>query len=539
MEVAVRAVNWMWAAALFADAPEFTPSLKRRFLKAMLQHGDHILNNLEYADNNGNHYLSNGVGLLFLGVLFADLADARGMAQERPRDRLGRDASARCTRTASTSSRASATRDWSAEFWYSCVLLCDRNALAGPAAGARAAASACSTSCWPTPAPTARFRRSATTTTAVWRNLDDEPVGSHRRHLAVGGALFDRADLLAAAGDAVETAAWLCGPGVLSDARTAQAPRLAGVSRRRLLRHASTGRRRWSSTPARWACAASAATATPTCCRSTCGRPARRCWSTRAPLRTPPIPSLRQVLRGTAAHNAVRVDGQDTSRLGTGRWLWLIENDAQPHRHRPGSQMRGRDVVRRLARLATGACRARRPHAPHYASTSARHIWRIDDALDGVGEHLVEVFFHPGVPFEIEDDAVRLTAPRRLTSGCCRQPRRSSARSPAGSRAAMGCASRRMVLVYAVQRRVSRSRCAPTWCSSRAERPLSAARSLVEWTLDRQSMCGIAGIYRFDGQPSHPGQLAALEAWPRASTTADPTTAARPSSGRAPWPASA
>src|SRR5438105_6061615 len=73
MEVAVRAVNWLWAAALFADAPEFTPVLKRRFLKAMLQHGDHILHNLDYADNNGNHYLSNGVGLLFLGVLLADL----------------------------------------------------------------------------------------------------------------------------------------------------------------------------------------------------------------------------------------------------------------------------------------------------------------------------------------------------------------------------------------------------------------------------------------------------------------------------------
>src|SRR5579871_3086402 len=73
MEVAVRAVNWMWAAALFADAPEFTAALKRRFLKAMLQHGNQILNNLEYTDNNGNHYLSNGVGLLFLGVLFAEL----------------------------------------------------------------------------------------------------------------------------------------------------------------------------------------------------------------------------------------------------------------------------------------------------------------------------------------------------------------------------------------------------------------------------------------------------------------------------------
>src|ERR1700687_3776903 len=39
MEVAVRAVNWLWAAALFAAAPEVTPAVKQRLLKALLQHG--------------------------------------------------------------------------------------------------------------------------------------------------------------------------------------------------------------------------------------------------------------------------------------------------------------------------------------------------------------------------------------------------------------------------------------------------------------------------------------------------------------------
>src|SRR4029077_17848454 len=44
--------------------------------------------------------------------------------------------------------------------------------------------------------------------------IDDEPVGSHRRHLAVGGAMFDRPDLLAAAGGAVGGAATACRPRV-------------------------------------------------------------------------------------------------------------------------------------------------------------------------------------------------------------------------------------------------------------------------------------------------------------------------------------
>jgi uncharacterized heparinase superfamily protein len=42
-----------------------------------------------------------------------------------------------------------------------------------------------------------------------------------------------------------------------------------------------------------------------------------------------------------------------------------------------------------------------------------RLTWRIEDHLKGTGSHLVQVFFHPGVPFDLEDDeAVRLRAPR-------------------------------------------------------------------------------------------------------------------------------
>src|SRR5438034_1985236 len=54
-------------------------------------------------------------------------------------------------------------------------------------------------------------------------NLDDEPVGSHARHLAVGGVLYDRPDLLAAASGALETAIWLCGTEVLGRHATADA----------------------------------------------------------------------------------------------------------------------------------------------------------------------------------------------------------------------------------------------------------------------------------------------------------------------------
>ncbi len=43
--------------------------------------------------------------------------------------------------------------------------------------------------------------------------------------------------------------------------------------------------------------------------------------------------AARQSLRATAAHNSVRVDRTEIARLGEGRWLWRIEDDAHPLVH--------------------------------------------------------------------------------------------------------------------------------------------------------------------------------------------------------------
>jgi uncharacterized heparinase superfamily protein len=119
---------------------------------------------------------------------------------------------------------------------------------------------------------------------------------------------------------------------------------------------------------------------------------------------------LRQVLRGTAAHNTVRVDAQDSSRLGAGRWLWLIENDARPVDVRWRSTAECDEFVgshtgyRRLVEPIT--------HTRRITFDKTRRIWRVEDAIEGAGVHLVELFFHPGVAFEIDGGAIRLQAPR-------------------------------------------------------------------------------------------------------------------------------
>src|SRR5438105_4157696 len=160
-------------------------------------------------------------------------------------------------------------------------------------------------------------------------NLDDEPIGSHTRHLAVGGVLFERADLLAAAGGAIETAVWLCGARVLTLPRSPTAQASAAFP------HGGFFVMRAEDV-------VMVVDAGEIGMRGIGGHGHNDIlsfdlWAAGAPLFVDSgtftytaDPLARQAMRQTSAHNALRVDGKETSRLGGDRWLWLIENDAHP-----------------------------------------------------------------------------------------------------------------------------------------------------------------------------------------------------------------
>ena len=406
MEVAVRTVNWLWAAALFAEAPEFSPAHQMRFLKAMLQHGRHILDNLEYADNNGNHYLSNGVGLLFLGVVLPDLTDANAW-RKKGLEIVWGEIEHQVHPDGVDFEQGIGYQGLVAEFWYSCVVLCQKNNLPVPP-HVRQRLERMFDFMLAYTRPDGTFPQVGDNDDGRLANLDDEPVGSHRRHLAFGGVLFDRPDLLAAAGDALETGMWLCGPAVLAappepPRQTSQAFEHGGFYVMRaddsvmLIDAGEIGMRGLGGHGHNdvlsfdlWAAGASLLVDSGTFTYTA-------------------DPQARQALRGTSAHNALRVDGQETSRLGGDRWLWLIENDAHPRDVTWQSEAE-RDV---FSGSHDGYRRLPEPvvHTRRIVFEKARRRWRIDDSLSGTVEHLVELFFHPGVAFELHDGAVVLRAP--------------------------------------------------------------------------------------------------------------------------------
>jgi hypothetical protein len=78
MDVSIRAINWLWGYAYFRHSPVLSDSFHINFYKALLAHGRHIFHNLEYSERlTSNHYLSNIVGLVFLGILLPELKEAK------------------------------------------------------------------------------------------------------------------------------------------------------------------------------------------------------------------------------------------------------------------------------------------------------------------------------------------------------------------------------------------------------------------------------------------------------------------------------
>jgi len=78
MDVAIRAVNWLWGYYYFQNSKSMTDDFIVEFMHSLLVHGKYIEKNLEWSEKmTGNHYLTNLVGLIYLGVLIPELKEAK------------------------------------------------------------------------------------------------------------------------------------------------------------------------------------------------------------------------------------------------------------------------------------------------------------------------------------------------------------------------------------------------------------------------------------------------------------------------------
>jgi hypothetical protein len=215
MDVAIRAVNWLWTCRALAGSPALTDEFLLRFEKCLLAHGRHILGNLERAARvPHNHYLSDLVGLVVLGILCPEFREAARWRDLGLRE-LWREMEKQVRADGVDFEAAISYHRLVTELFLVPVLLCRRHGIAVPGAvmarlekmlefvlhytrpdGAAPQFGDCDNG---------RLLR-----LKAWAEPERE-WADHRYLLAVGAVLFGRDDFGRAAGDQWEEAYWLTG----------------------------------------------------------------------------------------------------------------------------------------------------------------------------------------------------------------------------------------------------------------------------------------------------------------------------------------
>ena len=235
MDVAIRAVNWLWAYHLMADSSALTPAFERRLCAGLLEHGRFVARNLEGLPGgmNSNHYLSDIAGLLFLGLLLPEFKESdtwRKIGEQA----LVREMDDQVLADGVDWEMSTSYHRLVTEIFLTCSLLYERNGGELPDRFSERLRSMIDYSFHYTrpdgtvpiigDADNGRLQRLTT-----WSEPERE-FRDHRHLLAVGAVLFDRADRAAAADGCWEEALWLCGADAEREARrTLAVPTMTGA----------------------------------------------------------------------------------------------------------------------------------------------------------------------------------------------------------------------------------------------------------------------------------------------------------------------
>ena len=77
MDVAIRAINWLWGYYYFIDSPSLSEEFRLSLLKSLFLHGRHITDHLDLGPVRDNHYLADIVGLVYMGLFFGESEEGR------------------------------------------------------------------------------------------------------------------------------------------------------------------------------------------------------------------------------------------------------------------------------------------------------------------------------------------------------------------------------------------------------------------------------------------------------------------------------
>jgi len=212
MDVAIRAINWIWGYYFFYDSPALTKEFKTKLFKWLFLHGRHIINNLEYGLLRSNHYLSDIAGLIYLGILFRETKEGKKWL-EKGLKALKKEMQVQIYPDGVDSEGSISYHRLVTELFLSTTLLCLKNGIIFPGwYMSRLEKMIVFVMYYTKPDGTAPQigdnddgRLHILGNYGSWDRLD------HRYLLSVGAALFKRQDFKVAAGEFHEEAFWLLG----------------------------------------------------------------------------------------------------------------------------------------------------------------------------------------------------------------------------------------------------------------------------------------------------------------------------------------
>ncbi|MGA7990492.1 MAG: alginate lyase family protein, partial [Thermoanaerobaculia bacterium] len=410
MDVALRALSWIWALALFEGAP-FSSGFREEILLGLWRHGRWIPENLEMGVVNVNHFLSDVLGMVALGSAFDATPEGRRWLDDGAR-LLAREVLEQSTPDGAGIEGSVPYHRLVLElFLTGRRFLAAAGTLPDGAFDDRLAAMLRFAAACVTPEGLMPLVGDGDDGHALLLGATD--VRDFRGLLSTGAVLFGDGRLKAGAGRLREETVWLLG-----SAAAAAFDDLAPVPSEETAVFPDGGYFVFRA-PDHWAFV----DAGPVGTRGRGGHGHNDVlsfeWHAHGrPVLTDsgtyvytPSPEWRNRFRSTAFHNGIRVDGEEINRFPSRQALWTLRNDAAPLRV---AFAHGADADA-LEASHTGYRRLRDPVTVSRKFRFDRRRARLSlaDRLDGRAPHRVEFFFHaaPGFAGRLEGDALTLQAP--------------------------------------------------------------------------------------------------------------------------------
>ncbi|HKH91050.1 MAG TPA: alginate lyase family protein [Gemmatimonadaceae bacterium] len=209
LEVSYRAISWVWALQLFADAAELTDELLLTALESLRVHAAHIERYLSTYYSPNTHLTGEALGLLYLGTTLPSFAAAtrwRSKGWDILREQLFRQVRSDGTYF----EQALYYHRYTADIFHHALLLSDANDWTRDAA-VRERVEKLDEFLVHAVHPDGTVPLVGDDDGGRLMRLDGLPARDARPTLSTGAAMFGRGDLRCLGGDAVEECLWLLG----------------------------------------------------------------------------------------------------------------------------------------------------------------------------------------------------------------------------------------------------------------------------------------------------------------------------------------